>query len=180
MGNSIETTIATTQIKEKEDMYVVCSENDGVTRTYYIAADEIVWDYAPLKVNQMKGMQFNEDENVFVERSTDRIGSEYIKAVYHQYTDGTFTNPMPRTAEWEHLGILGPVIHAEVCDTIEVVFKNNSDMVKYSVHPHGVFYEKDSEGAGSFDRTSGSDKADDAIAPGETYTSVWPVPPHIW
>ncbi len=53
----------------------------------------------------------------------------------------------PRASEWQHLGTLGPIIHAEVCDTIKVVFKNNSEKLDYSVHPHGVFYEKDSEGA---------------------------------
>ena len=45
-----------------------------------------------------------------------------------------------------HLGILGPVLPAEVGDTIKVVFKNNASR-PYSIHPHGVFYAKDSEGA---------------------------------
>ena len=33
-----------------------------------------------LGLNQMKGHEFNEDENVFVENTSDRIGSTYIKA----------------------------------------------------------------------------------------------------
>ena len=154
----------------------VCSRNDGVTRTYYIAADEVVWDYTPLGLNGMKGTEFNEDENVFVENGPDRIGSQYIKAVYRQYTDGTFSELQPVPSEWEHLGTLGPVIHAEVCDTVKVVFKNNAETMDYSMHPHGVFYDKDSEGSGYNDGTSGSDKAGDAVAPGQTHTYMWPVP----
>ena len=70
---------------------VECKSNEGKTRTYYIAADEVEWDYAPLGINQMKGQEFNEDENVFVENSSDRIGSTYIKALYREYTDNTFS-----------------------------------------------------------------------------------------
>ena len=153
-----------------------CKSNDGKTRTYYIAADEVKWDYAPLGLNQMKGQEFNEDENVFVENSSDRIGSTYIKALYREYTDDTFSKLKPRTSEWEHLGTLGPVIHAEVCDTIKVVFKNNSSKLNYSIHPHGVFYDKDSEGAEYNDGTPTSNKSDGIVFPSQTYTYEWEVP----
>ncbi|RNJ77484.1 MAG: hypothetical protein EB829_06670 [Nitrosopumilus sp. H8] len=102
------------------------------------------------------------------------MGSRYRKALYLQYTDGTFAELEPRTPEWEHLGVLGPVIHAEVCDTIVVIFKNNAGDLGYLMHPHGVFYEKDSKGAGYNDGTS---DAGDVIPPGERHTYVWPVPP---
>ena len=154
-----------------------CDSNEGTTRTYYIAADEVVWDYAPAGINQMKGQAFNEDENVFVENTSDRIGSKYIKALYREYTNETFSELKPRVSEWEHLGTLGPMIHAEVCDTIKVVFKNNSAEHDYSVHPHGVFYEKDSEGAEYNDGTSESNKADGIVAPRDTHTYIWEVPP---
>jgi manganese oxidase len=45
-----------------------------------------------------------------------------------------------------------------------------------SIHPHGVFYTKSSEGAPYNDGTAGSDKADDAVQPGHTYTYTWQVP----
>jgi FtsP/CotA-like multicopper oxidase with cupredoxin domain len=67
------------------------------------------------------------------------------------------------------------VIRAEVGDTIKVVFKNNTRF-PFSLHPHGLFYLKDSEGAPYNDGTSGSDTKDDAIAPGGTHTYTWPVP----
>lgn len=150
-----------------------CAGHEGKTRTYYIAADEVVWDYAPTGMNRITGHSFGDDESVFVV-SDGVIGSKYTKAVYREYADATFAKLADRPAEWDHLGVLGPVIHAEVCDTIVVVFRNHAEEISYSMHPHGVFYEKDSEGGGYAD---GSSTEGDAVAPGETYTYVWPVPP---
>ncbi len=144
-------------------------------RTYYIAADEVEWDYAPGGVNKMMGMKFDGYSKVFVERGPHRIGSIYRKALYREYTDETFARLKPRPAEWESSGILGPILRAEVGDTIRVVFKNNATH-PYSMHPHGVFYKKDSEGALYEDGTSGSDKVDDAVPPGKTHVYTWEVP----
>ena len=145
------------------------------TRTYYVAADELAWDYAPSGSDMIMGEPFNEHANLYVASGPDRIGKVYKKALYREYTDATFTTLSPRPPEWEHLGFLGPLIRAEVGDTILVVFRNNAHF-PVSVHPHGVFYNKDSEGAPSADRTSGADKADDAVPPDGTHTYVWPVP----
>ncbi len=109
-------------------------------RTYYIAADEVDWDYAPGGVNKMMGMKFEGYSKVFTERGPHRIGTVYRKALYREYTDETFTQLKPRPAQWEHTGILGPILRAEVGDTIRVVFKNNATR-PYSMHPHGVFYD---------------------------------------
>jgi manganese oxidase len=144
-------------------------------RTYYVAADEVAWDYAPGGVNKMMGMKFDGYSKVFVERGPHRIGSIYRKALYREYTDETFARLKPRPAEWESSGILGPILRAEVGDTIRVVFKNNATH-PYSMHPHGVFYKKDSEGALYEDGTSGSDKVDDAVPPGKTHIYTWEVP----
>jgi hephaestin len=144
-------------------------------RTYYIAADEVDWDYAPGGINKMMGMKFDGYSKVFVERGPHRIGSIYRKALYREYTDETFARLKPRPAEWESSGILGPILRAEVGDTIRVVFKNNATH-PYSMHPHGVFYKKDSEGALYEDGTSGSDKVDDAVPPGKTKVYTWEVP----
>jgi len=148
----------------------------GQTRVYYIAADEVQWDYAPSGSNQITGEPFGDTENVFVQNGPQRIGKVYIKAQYREYTDGTFTALKPIPAKWAHKGILGPVIQAEVGDTIQVVFKNNTQF-PMSMHPHGVFYQKASEGAPYADGTSGADKADDAVpSPGGMHTYVWLVP----
>jgi len=56
-----------------------------------------------------------------------------------------------------------------------VHFRNNASFPD-SVHPHGVFYAKDSEGAPYVDGTSGADKADDSVPPGGQHLYIWPVP----
>jgi manganese oxidase len=147
----------------------------GKLHTYYIAADEIEWDYAPGGLNKMMGMPFEGYPKDFVEQGPHRIGKVYRKAIYREYTDGTFTTLKPRPQEWEHAGILGPILRAEVGDTIRVVFKNNATHPA-SVHAHGVFYNKDSEGASYDDGTSGNDKADDDVGPGKTHVYTWQVP----
>jgi len=146
----------------------------GQTRTYYIAADPVDWDYAPLGKNVL-GAHFDADAGTFLDHGDERIGHIDRKSVYRAYTDDTFKTLAPRPPEWEHLGLLGPPIHAEVGDTIKVVFRNNTPFPA-SVHPHGVFYDKASEGADYEDGTSGNDKADDAVPEGGTHTYTWEVP----
>ncbi len=155
-----------------------CSTSPGTggqTRTYYIAADEVVWDYAPSGMNQAEGRPFDDVERKWMETGPHVIGRKVKKAAYREYTDASFSTLKPRPAEWEHLGLLGPLVRAEVGDTIHVVFRNNAKFPA-SVHPHGVFYNKDSEGAHYSDGTSGKDKADDGVPTGGTHTYVWPVP----
>jgi hephaestin len=147
----------------------------GKTHTYYVAADEVQWDYAPDGTNVITGQPFEGMPKTFVEKAPQRIGKVYWKAIYREYTDDSFTTLKPRSAEWQHLGIVGPVLRGEVGDTIKVVFRNHATR-PYGMHPHGVFYNKDSEGAPSNDGTSGADKADDAVPPGGTHTYTWQVP----
>jgi manganese oxidase len=149
--------------------------NGGHIRSYYIAADEVEWDYAPSGRNQITGHAFDQDANVFVQRGPARIGRVYRKAHYRAYTDATFTRRKAIPAPWQHLGILGPVIRAEVGDTIKVVFKNNLTMPA-SMHPHGVRYAKASEGAPYADGTTAGAKQDDAVPPGAVHHYTWEVP----
>jgi FtsP/CotA-like multicopper oxidase with cupredoxin domain len=147
----------------------------GHVRIYYIAADEVVWNYAPAGKNAMMNMPYSKLERAYTVRSANQIGPKYWKAVYREYTDGTFKHLKPRPANQQYLGILGPIIHAEVGDTIEVVFKNNASR-PYSIHPHGVFYTKANEGSAYDDGTSGDSKIAGAVPPGKTYTYTWQVP----
>jgi FtsP/CotA-like multicopper oxidase with cupredoxin domain len=147
----------------------------GQTHTYYIAADEVAWDYAPTGRNQITGQPFNGVANVYVQRGPDRIGHVYHKALYREYTDASFRHLKPVPPQWRHLGLLGPVLRASVGDTIRVVFQNNTHR-PFSIHPHGVFYKKDSEGTPYNDGTTGPNKSDDAVLPGHAHTYVWPVP----
>ncbi|HJV29264.1 MAG TPA: hypothetical protein VJ645_01980, partial [Gaiellaceae bacterium] len=67
------------------------------TRHYYIAADEVAWDYAPSGINQITGEPFGEEENVFVAGGRDRIGRVYLKALYREYTSESFAFPSSRS-----------------------------------------------------------------------------------
>ncbi|KAK3576332.1 hypothetical protein CHS0354_039739 [Potamilus streckersoni] len=148
----------------------------GKIRTYYIAAEEIVWDYAPLKRSLITGDNLtdpNTPGEIYVRDNDVFIGSKYKKAVYREYTDSTFSTQKVRGSEEEHLGLIGPVIRAEVGDKIKVVFKNKATR-PYSIHPHGVLYTKDNEGVGYQDNSTSH--SDDSVAPGSTYTYTWDVP----
>jgi hephaestin len=149
----------------------------GRTHTYYIAADDVTWDYVPGGVDVITGQPFKSFGSFQVAgKHVDRpVPTTYLKTLYREYTDATFKTLKPRTPEWEHLGFLGPLIRAEVGDTIQVIFRNNSKR-PYSMHPHGVFYNKDSEGAPYEDGTSGADKADDGVPPGGPHKYTWQVP----
>jgi len=134
-------------------------------RTYYIAADEVMWNYLPQGRN-MIGAPSPENEG-------KSNATTYRKAVYHEYTDATFTTMKPRPPQWEHLGILGPLIRAEVGDVVKIIFKNNTKIF-CSMHPHGLAYDKASEGALYNDGTGNSNGG--AVPPGQTYTYTWSVP----
>lgn len=147
----------------------------GVVRTYYIAADEVEWNFAPSGRNLISGEPWDSIQRPFVEPGPLHVGLRARKALYWEYTDSTFTTLKSRPSEWEHLGYLGPLLRAVVGDTIRVVFRNNTGFPS-SVHPHGVFYAKDSEGAPYQDGTDGGMKADDGVPPGGTHVYTWPVP----
>lgn len=150
-------------------------QQGGVVRTYYIAVDEVVWDYVPSGKNAMNGLPLSEQTPKWAQGRPYLLGSKFKKAIYQEYTDETFSILKPRAPEWEHLGMLGPMIRAEVGDTIKIVFRNNAAFPA-SMHPHGVFYQKSSEGALYKDGTEGKDKEDDGVATGATYTYTWEVP----
>lgn len=144
----------------------------GKIRTYYIAAVETEWNYVPTGIDQMTGKPFEGEAKIWTEHGRDRIGSVYRKAVYREYTDETFDAAKKRSKEWEHLGILGPLIRAEVGDTIVVHFRNNATQ-SFSMHPHGVSYSRDSEGT-PYAGTSMVEAG--LVARGQTHTYIWHVP----
>lgn len=151
------------------------AEKQGQVREYFIAADEVEWDYAPHDRNMLFDRAWSEEDLRAVQAGDYRAGKLFKKAIYREYTDATFTTLKPRPPEWEHLGILGPLLRAEVGDTIKITFRNNASH-PFTMHPHGVFYEKKSEGALYNDGSESEDKADDGVAPGATHVYLWEVP----
>lgn len=82
------------------------------------------------------------EASLYVKRGADRIGRVYKKAIYKHFSNDTYSQEIPKPS-W--LGFLGPVLMAEEKDTLIIHLKNFASR-PYSVHPHGIFYEKDSEG----------------------------------
>ena len=146
----------------------------GHTRTYYVAADTVTWDYVPGAIDGITGRPYV-DSGYFRNAPPRPMSTRYLKALYREYADSTFTTLVARPPAWRHLGYLGPLLRAQVGDTIRVVFRNNAPFPA-GMHPHGVLYAKDSEGAKYADGTSGKDTTDDGVPPGGTHVYVWPVP----
>ncbi|CAN0345801.1 unnamed protein product [Lampetra planeri] len=138
-------------------------------REFHVAVREVDWDYAPGGGSGVSPEQGH--AHMYLSQGPARIGSVYRKAVFREYTDYSFSLESPRPA-W--LGLLGPVLRAEVGDVLRVNLRNLASR-PYGLHPHGVFYDKRSEGARYPDGTSGDDKLDDAVPPGGRHTYVWDV-----
>jgi FtsP/CotA-like multicopper oxidase with cupredoxin domain len=101
------------------------------TRQYYVAAEEVMWDYAPSR----KALIHSHGPSDGIPRPW--AGNTRKKKVrYVEYTDATFTIRKPQP-EW--LGILDPIIRAEVGDTVVVHFLNRAKG-RYGIHPHGLRY----------------------------------------
>jgi manganese oxidase len=148
------------------------AELQPTIRTYYIAADEVQWNYQPSAAMYVLGQETE------LQGAPRAKSNTYIKAIYREYTDATFKTLKPRPPEEEYLGLLGPLIRAEVGDVVKIVFKNNAGII-CSMHPHGLAYDKDSEGAlYSEGATMPPDltRKGDAVRKGEVFTYTWTVP----
>lgn len=126
------------------------------TRHYYIAAEPVQWDYAPLGSDPVCGKPLPPPL-----QGNQKVG----KVRYVQYTDATFA---AKVFETERLGILGPVLRGVVGETLAVTFLNRTSQ-PLSMHPHGVRYDKDSEGSW-YQPAPGLGSA---VAPGARFTYVW-------
>ncbi|KAG9346549.1 hypothetical protein JZ751_006860 [Albula glossodonta] len=105
--------------------------SDGKYRNYYIAAEEVSWDYGIKKPQQLiKPREMR--------RGMRKFFPEYKKAVFRAYLDKDFRHPATRGELEEHLGIMGPMIQAEINDLVIVTFKNLASR-PYSFHLHGVY-----------------------------------------
>uniref|UniRef100_A0A3Q2C9B7 Coagulation factor V n=1 Tax=Cyprinodon variegatus TaxID=28743 RepID=A0A3Q2C9B7_CYPVA len=129
-------------------------------RTYFIAAEEVKWDYAGYGKRRREKSREDERE------------TKFTKVVFRGYLDSSFTTLDRRGEMNEHLGILGPIIKAEVGQSIMVVFKNKADR-PYSLHPNGVSYTKQFEGLSYEDGSKHWYKYDNEVQPNATYTYIW-------
>jgi manganese oxidase len=133
--------------------------SQAAMREYFIAAEDVVWDYAPAD----KDVTHDAPLPPEVKGHT-----QWHKTRFVEYTNHEFQTPKPQ-AVW--LGILGPIIRAEVGDTVIVHFRNNGRR-PYSMHPHGLRYTKNDEGADYHPSGAGG-----RVKPGESYTYTWVAEP---
>ncbi|KAH0624064.1 hypothetical protein JD844_007393 [Phrynosoma platyrhinos] len=146
-------------------------------RHYYIAAEEVTWNYAPSGLNNFTGEELihDEDAKTFFEQGDKRIGGTYKKALFFEYVDDTFTTRRRRLPSKEHLGLLGPIIRAEIGDTIRVTFRNKASY-PFSIQPHGLSFTKANEGSFFSTNSGGSSRISSHVNPGNTFIYEWEVP----
>jgi len=126
------------------------------TRTYYVRAEPVRWNFMPQQYDSVMG-----------QRPPHPWGDSLVYPMLHYvgYTDSTFTTSIA-APPWQ--GILGPTLRALTGDTIRVVFRNATQQ-PLSMHPHGVRYNAENEGALYNPPRGGGD----SVTPGGSYTYNW-------
>lgn len=162
--------------------YVSPMEHDmSTTRSYFIAAEQVQWNYLPKGVDGVTGGSLN--ASFYVRSTSKSVGTTYSKCLYREYADDSFSKKRARKDEWTHLGLLGPVIRAQVGDSIRVTFLNRCSFPA-SIHSHALssstagMEAMSMSGSGGHSRRSmdggGGDGA--AVQPNDTFIYEWFVP----
>ena len=143
----------------------------GHVREYWVAAVPVSWNVEPNERNAIEGDTFTRPQTVF------------RTVVYRQYTKD-FARGI-RNAPGDE-GIQGPLLKADVGDTLLVHFRNLDTLTNssHSMHFHGVRYRFGSDGS----YIPGFSGRGAAVKPGETFTyrlvagrssaGVWPYHDH--
>jgi FtsP/CotA-like multicopper oxidase with cupredoxin domain len=143
----------------------------GQVREYWVAAVPVTWHIAPNLRNAVEG------------ESLDPAKTTFKTVVYRRFTKG-WAKPIPN--EEGDRGIQGPLLHADVGDTLLVHFQNldTLDNRPHSMHFHGVHYRPGSDGA----YLPGFSGPGANVKPGESFTyrlvagpdsaGVWPYHDH--
>lgn len=115
-----------------------CTSPDCTIQKYYIAINEVEWDYAPSQMDKWSGVPIDKstEASKFLQPSANRIGRVYKKVMYVGYKDAEFKQPLEREP-W--LGLLGPILRIEAGDELHVTLFNNATR-PYSFYPHALTY----------------------------------------
>ncbi|KAL0095583.1 putative multicopper oxidase, partial [Phycomyces blakesleeanus] len=131
-------------------------------RNYYITAEEIVWNYAPMGWDNLRDQPLeNTPAKLYTVRTPTRIGAVYHKAIYRQYTSSAFKVPI---AHDPGLGTLGPIIRAQAGDQVRILFYNKASK-PHSLHPHT---------SKKTDSLPGK-----SVEPGLMYQYIWNIPSNV-
>jgi FtsP/CotA-like multicopper oxidase with cupredoxin domain len=130
----------------------VLAEGPSGRREYWIQAEPVRWNIVPTHRDQMMG-----------KRVPGR--TRFVALAYRRYT-ADFAAPVGRAT------IPGPLIEAEVGDQVVVNFRNKL-RTPVTIHPHGVFYANEMDGAykGKFTDPGGF------VQHGRTFRYVWEAHP---
>ncbi|MDJ0345165.1 multicopper oxidase domain-containing protein [Streptomyces sp. H10-C2] len=137
--------------------------SSGRVREYWIQADSFQHNTVPNGRDGLTGMRFMADQTT------------YWAVGFRAYTPG-WGRPLDADLGPQGIGansgIPGPVIRAEVGDVIRLHFRNNDEHYKlpHSMHPHGVRYDRDNDGAW---RADDPDRPGTAVPYGSSYTYTW-------
>jgi manganese oxidase len=151
-------------------------EFSGNIRRYYVAAEQVLWDYVPSGWDNYEGVPLKDSFRAAAAGITAEgsLGTKWQKALYRGYTDATFTTPLPQ-APWN--GASGPTLRAEVGDMIEILFVNKLPKLYATMHSMGLAYNKDNEGSLYPNNTApgqnGVVAPGDAVAPGDCVVYKW-------
>lgn len=120
----------------------------GQRREYWIQAEELRWNIVPGRRDEMMDKRIR--------------GEIHFQALAYRQYHPNFS------AAQSVASIPGPVLEAEVGDVLVVNFRNKTK-VPVTMHPHGVFYAQEHDGAykGRHTQPGGF------VKPGQTHRYVW-------
>jgi FtsP/CotA-like multicopper oxidase with cupredoxin domain len=109
----------------------------GKVREYWIQVDSFHHNVVPTGYDGMMGLRF------------EAADSSFWALGYRAYSEN-WKSLLPASDDvGPNTGIPGPIIRAEVGDTVRVHFRNNDTHYRFphSMHPHGFIYTPSSDGA---------------------------------
>ena len=116
------------------------------TRTYYIAADEVEWNYAPTRQKPDHRQAVRRRAAIFVKQGPDGSARTYIKSLYREYTDASSRHLKPRPAEAAPR-LPGPGDPRRGRRHDQGGLQEQPGPFAASVHPHGVLLRQEQRGA---------------------------------
>ncbi|MBS1848464.1 MAG: multicopper oxidase domain-containing protein, partial [Actinobacteria bacterium] len=131
----------------------------GKTREFWIQVDSFEHDLAPTGKDQMSGLPI------------DAGSAVYVALGFRAYTPH-WTSPLAGNDDiGANTGIPGPIIRAEVGDTVIVHFRNNDRHYRWphTMHPHGFAYTPASDGG----FVAVQPLAGRSVPFGSSYTYTW-------
>jgi FtsP/CotA-like multicopper oxidase with cupredoxin domain len=143
----------------------------GQIREYWVAAVPVTWHVVPNERNAIEGETFHSEETIFETVVYRRFTRDWARMIPNEEGDQ---------------GIQGPLLHAEVGDTLLVHFQNLDTLNKrpHSMHFHGVHYRPRSDGSyvPGFSGSGGNVKPGESftyrLVAGEDSAGVWPYHDH--